>query len=287
MSLPGDAAALATAVIWAYASLAYKPFIVRLGALRTNVMRMLYASLATLPFAVALMTFKEGEAFAVLSGVLSLSVGDTLYLASIGSAGLSVAAPLSYTYVILAEMMSVPVLGERLTPGLAAAGALIVAGVTLISAGPGGRASPRGVAMALGASAAWALGQVMIGLADAGGVPPVVIAFLRVAASGGLLALGLKLAAYARGNDSGLLIALRKTVRSSLPLVAALDLGLGVTLFAFSVSASGFDQAVVLVSSLPLFAQLMAWLSGAERPRPTEVAGAAAVVAAVAVAFMA
>jgi DME family drug/metabolite transporter len=69
--------------------------------------------------------------------------------------------------------------------------------------------------------------------------------------------------------------------------VSALDLGLGVTLFALSVRASGFDQAVVLVSSLPLFAQLIAWLSGAERPRPTEVAGAAAVVVAVAVALMA
>ncbi|ADL19121.1 hypothetical protein ASAC_0715 [Acidilobus saccharovorans 345-15] len=283
----GDAAALATAMIWAYASLAYKPFIARLGALRTNVMRMLYASLATLPFALALMTFKEGEAFAVLSGVLSLSVGDTMYLASIGSAGLSVAAPLSYTYVILAEVISTVLLGERLTPGLAAAGALIVAGVALISVGPGGRASPRGVAMALGASGAWALGQVMIGLADAGGVPPVVIAFLRVAASGALLAAGLKLAARLRGGDAGLMSALRRTARSSLPLVAALDLGLGVTLFALSVRASGFDQAVVIVSSLPLFAQLMAWLSGAERPRPTEVAGAAAVVVAVAVAFMA
>lgn len=281
MSLLGGAAALLTAIIWAYVSVAYKPFIARLGALRTNVMRMLYAALLTAPFAAVAMSPRPGLAYAAASGALSLSVGDTLYLSSIGASGVSVAAPVSYTYVVVAELLSEPLLHERPAPPLIAASVMVFLGVLLISRGPGGRASPKGVAYALGASLAWSLGQVLIGLADVAGVSPVATAFVRATASGAVLAA----ASAAAGKD--VRGALRQTVGSWLPLLAAADLGLGVALFAYSVEASGFDQAVVIVSSLPLFAQLIAWASGSERPRPAEVAGAAVIVAAVAVAFSA
>ena len=277
----GGAAALSTAAIWAYVSVAYKKYVRELGPLRTNVMRMLYASIATAPLAALLLRPGPGAAYALASGVLSLGVGDTLYLSSIGAAGVSVAAPVSYTYVVLAELISAPLLREPLSPGLLAAAALVVAGVALISRGPGGGAPLRGVLYALGAAAAWSLGQVLIGAADVAGLSPVAIAFLRASASGAALS------AVAEARGGGLGDAVRSTWRTPLPLLAAADLGLGVSLFAASISLLDFDRAVVLVSSLPLFAQLMAWASGSERPRPAEVAGAAAVVAAVVVAFAA
>jgi len=265
-------------VVWAYASVAYRPFIERHGALRVNVMRALYAAIASVIPAVILGILTPAALWALAGGALSLGAGDTMYLASIGLVGVSVAAPVSYTFIIMAEVMALAI-GERPTPLLIAGGALVVLGVTLISRGPRGRLRPRGVALALGAAAAWASGWVMIRVADVGGLSPISAAFLRVSAAGLILAL----IAVARGG--GLTKTLMSTARTRLPIVAAADLAGGSALFALALGLIGVDRSMVIVGSMPLMAQGIAWATGSERPSALEVAGAVMVTLAVALAF--
>jgi DME family drug/metabolite transporter len=276
--LSGELAALGAAVIWAYASVAYRPFVERHGAVRVNVMRTLYAAIASAVPAVILGIMRPASLWALASGALSLGAGDTMYLASIGSVGVSVAAPVSYTFIIMAEVMALAV-GERPTLPLLLGGILVVVGVALISRGPMGRLRPSGVALALGAAVAWASGWVMIRVADVGGLSPVSTAFLRVSAALAILA------AVSAVRGGGLRGTLKGTVRTRLPIVAAADLAGGSALFALAIGVTGVDRSMVIVGSMPLIAQAIAWASGSERPSALEVAGAALVTLAVALAF--
>jgi DME family drug/metabolite transporter len=156
----------------------------------------------------------------------------------------------------------------------------VVLGVTLISRGPRGRLRPRGVALALGAAVAWASGWVMIRVADVGGLSPISAAFLRVSVAGLILAL----VAVARGG--GLTKTLTSTARTRLPIVAAVDLAGGSALFALALGLIGVDRSMVIVGSMPLMAQGIAWATGSERPSALEVAGAVLVALAVVLAFM-
>ncbi|MGC9072060.1 MAG: DMT family transporter, partial [Acidilobus sp.] len=221
----GELAALSAALVWAYASVTYKPFVQRYGPMRVNVMRMFYASVAALVPALIIGVAKSASLWAMASGALSLGAGDTMYLASIGMVGVSVAAPVSYTFIILGEVMALSV-GERPTLLLALGGVMVVVGVTLISRGPRGRARPLGIVLALAAAIAWAAGWVMIRVADVGGLSPIVAAFLRVATA------GIVLAAVTSMREGGLRWALAETARTRLPLVAAADLAGGSALFA-------------------------------------------------------
>ncbi|MFP3265596.1 MAG: hypothetical protein RXO54_07170 [Acidilobus sp.] len=70
-----------------------------------------------------------------------------------------------------------------------------------------------------------------------------------------------------------------------LPLVAAADLAGGSALFALAIGVAGVYRSMVVVGSMPLMAQGIAWAAGSERPSAFEVAGAALVTAGVAMAF--
>jgi len=119
----------------------------------------------------------------------------------------------------------------------------------------------------------------MIRVADVGGLSPISAAFLRVSAAGLILAL----VAVARGG--GLTKTLTSTARTRLPIVAAADLAGGSALFALALGLIGVDRSMVIVGSMPLMAQGIAWATGSERPSALEVAGAVMVTLAVALAF--
>ena len=46
----------------------------------------------------------QGFGFAILSGIVSLAVGDSLFLIAIRRVGASVAAPVVYTYVLFIQV---------------------------------------------------------------------------------------------------------------------------------------------------------------------------------------
>jgi DME family drug/metabolite transporter len=103
---------LLPAFIWAIVPLFYKEFLNNNSTIKVNFYRMLFASLALfIPF--LYLGFNEGIIFGMLSGILTLAIGDSFYLLSIRKVGASIAAPVSYTYVFFSQIAAF-VLGEKI-----------------------------------------------------------------------------------------------------------------------------------------------------------------------------
>lgn len=266
--------AFAAAVIWAYASVSYREFVLRLGVLRLNVLRMTYAAIALLVPTIIL-GINMGVIYGVLSGVLSLALGDSLYLRSIRASGVSVAVPASYGYIIMEQFMAIT-LGEPLKLSYLAAAGLMMIGIHLLTRGEGHR-NALGVAYALAAAVAWTLGYVAIRVAGVSGLGPIPIAFTRVASALPLLIVA------SRVNIGD---AVKTTWRTALPIISALDLGLGSSLFAYSTIQAGLAPTVIVMGTVPLLSQLISRMLGREKPRNREYASAAVMLAAIAVSFI-
>jgi DME family drug/metabolite transporter len=205
----------------------------------------------------------------VVSGVVTLFVGDSLYFYAIHKVGGSVAAPLAYTYIVMAQYFAL-LLGEEVSQWLILSSLLAVAGVSLLAGGGGARLSLLGLAAAAAAALLWSLGMTAVKLAVLGNVNPLAVAYLRAASA--CAALGLYLAAKRR----------LKVVKSPLFAAASLmDLGVGSALFAYAVGKIGLAPTTILVSASPLITQLYAKATGVENLTPRQMAGAAAIFAAV------
>ncbi|MGC8606251.1 MAG: DMT family transporter [Vulcanisaeta sp.] len=268
-----DLPALSTAIIWAWASIMYGDFMRSMNPLTVNFLRMFYASVILLIPAIVL-GLNYGAVWGSLSGLLSLVIGDSLYLFSINYSGVSIAAPVSYTYIPLTVLFAV-FLGEPLTMPKLLASILLIPGVYLLSRSGGSRREIKGLFLGLGAAIAWAVGQTMIKVADIAELNPVSIAFTRVVAAG----IVLFLVNYFMGND--VINAIKRTVRSYLPIVAVLDLGLGVALFAFSMDLVGLGLTVILTGTMPLITQLMSSAMGREKFSVVKFLGALVIVIAI------
>ncbi|MGC8571308.1 MAG: DMT family transporter [Caldivirga sp.] len=277
MLIIDTAPALSTAFIWAWASVTYKDYMRRLSPLTVNFLRMLYTT-AALTIPVVLIGLNIGAIWGSLSGLLSLAVGDSMYLMAINYSGVSVAAPISYSYIPLSVLMAT-LLGEPLTIFKVTSGLMIMLGVYLLSR-ERTRVTLKGVTLALGTAVAWAVGQTMIKVADVNGLNPVSVAFVRVATAG----LVLLMVNHVIHND--LTTAIKTTLRTRLPLVAILDLGIGVALFAYSVDLIGLGFTVIVTGCMPLIAQLMAKFMSGEKLTASKLMGAVIIVLAIATAFI-
>ncbi len=271
MNLVGVGAALTAATIWALVIFLYKRHMERLGATAVNFSRLLYVTLLMAP-ATAFVQPVPGLWAAVASGLVTLVVGDSLYFYAIHKVGGSVAAPLAYIYVVVAQYFAF-LLGENVSQWLVLSSLLVVLGVAFLARGGEARLSPLGIATAVAAAVMWSLGMTAVKLATMGAVHPAVIAYLRSASA--CIALGIYLA-----------VKRQLRVVKSLPFAVAslLDLGAGSALFAFSVDAVGLALTTILVSISPLITQLYAKVAGVERLTLRQMAGAATIFAAVIIA---
>jgi len=264
----GVGAALVAAAIWALVIFLYKRHMESLDATAVNFSRLIYVTALLAPTAL-LIKPTPGLWAAVVSGVVTLFIGDSLYFYAIHKVGGSVAAPLAYMYIVMAQYFAL-LLGEEVSRWLILSSLLAVAGVTLLASGGGVRLSPAGLAAAAAAALLWSLGMTAVKLAVLGSVNPLAVAYLR--ASSACAALGLYLAAKRR----------LKVVKSPLFAAASLmDLGVGSALFAFAVERIGLAPTTILVSASPLITQLYAKATGVENLTPRQMAGAAAIFAAV------
>ncbi|MEM4792537.1 MAG: DMT family transporter [Pyrobaculum sp.] len=266
----GLAAALTAATIWALVIFLYKRHMENVGAATVNFSRLLYVSLFMWPVLLGVGDTK-GIWAAALSGVVTLLLGDSLYFYAIHKVGGSVAAPVVYTYVIIAQYFAL-LLGERVTPLLFLSSALVVLGVALLARGGEERMSPVGLAAAFGATLLWSLGMTAVKLASLQGVPPAAIAYIRALSA--CVPLGVYLAARGR---------LRVVKSPAFAAASILDLGVGSTLFAFSVEKVGLAITTILVSMSPLVTQLYAKASGIEQITPRQALGAVAIFIAIAI----
>src|SRR2546428_9073738 len=258
--------ALIAALIWAFSPIYYGVYLKKFGMLTLNFIRtLLGAGVLLLP--ALYFGFQEGAIFAVLSGVITLAVGDSLFLISIREVGASVATPVVYTYVLLIQLTAFSV-GESVVVANIVSATLIILGVLLLSRG--GSRAPRikGIMIALGASLIWTVGQDLLKVASSAGLHFITLAFLR----DGSAAIALGLTLIVRGHP---LTSLKKKVTPReggyLALVSISDLALGSAIYVYSVSTTGLALTVILTSLSPFLTQVFSKLLGKETPTNMDI----------------
>ncbi|MDP6510810.1 MAG: DMT family transporter, partial [Dehalococcoidia bacterium] len=202
-------------------------------------------------------------ALLVASGVVSLGIGDSLYVASLPHIGVSRAHPISITlFPLFTFTIAATWLGEVITPSTLAGSALIIVGVILVMLsgraklrypGPTSRGS-RGMLLVLVAAALWAAGFGFLKLAVFD-VDPVTAGYVRLL-SGGLFLMGLM---FFRKRPLGIQHRPGRQWAGLvwIGLMTAFSTGL---LVVMAVKYAGAAKVSVLTSTSPLFALPLAFL---------------------------
>lgn len=287
----GESAALTSALLWALSNVLMGSQSGRVPALVISALRCLAAAVV-LVLIVAAMTL-AGEASypssrqmleIAASGIVTIGIGDTLYIGSLGRVGVSRAFPISMAlYPLLTIVLAVALLGEAVTAATVGGTLMIIAGVYLIvvsgSAPPvaGARRTRGDMAIGLGlvvlASILWAGGSVWLRSA-ADGVSPLVTNAIRLPAAG-------VVAAVIAAGVGCRLDPRQYSARGmwALALTGVLGTGLGSLLFVVGVQEIGAARTAVLSSCAPLFALPLAALILGERITPRLAAGTALTIA--------
>jgi len=271
--------ALIPAVIWAFSPIYYRVFMKRFDYLTLNLLRTSLAA-AVLALPAVYFGFSPAILYGLASGVVSLTVGDSLFLLGIREMGASIAAPVVYTYVLLIQLTA-PMVGEAVPLVNLVAAVMVVAGVYILSRGGGGTPRAKGIVFALAASLAWTLGQDLISVATSAGGNFVTIAFARNIAA----AAGLGVAVLASGRLRKWPSGVGVKEFGFIAFIAITDLVLGSVLFIYSISLVGVALTVILTSLSPLLTQLFSRALGKEAPTRKDYAGGVLIVAALVIAL--
>jgi drug/metabolite transporter, DME family len=266
--------AILPAFIWAFSPIYYRGFMKKMDFMSLNLVRTSLAS-GVLAVPALYYGFGGGEAYALLSGAVTLACGDSLFLLSIRESGASVAAPVVYTYVLMVQLTAGAV-GESVPAANFVAAAMVVAGVFVLAKGGGGAPRAKGIAFAMGAAIAWTAGQDLIRAATNAGGNFVTVTFSRDFAGAAALGVAVLLTRRSRNLPSGM----NARDYGFLALIIVSDLVLGSLLFVYSISTIGVALTVILTSLSPLLTQVLSRALGKESPSTKDFGGGVLIVAA-------
>jgi len=208
----------------------------------------------------------RGLSYVVLATVLAIVGGDTLYIAALRDAGVSVTYPIAYSYVVVASVLSVLLLEESASVGLVAGVVLVLLGAYTMgraSEGQGSGENPRrGVLEAVGACMLWGGGVVAFKLASME-IAPVAVGAVKALV---VLLLLSPFAGRLRGASLKAVVALW--------LGGAVSLGLGDWLYYQSLLALGASRTSVVVTTSLAFSLVLARLLLEEEITPRKAVAA-------------
>jgi drug/metabolite transporter, DME family len=251
---------LASAFIWATASLAIKAQSDRIDTSSFNAFRMVVGTifmLALLPFFGGWTALTQVPVTAAIllavSSIIGVAMGDTLYFWSMTKIGASRALPISSTYPLFTWALAVPLLGEKLTVGAMVGTVLVLAGVYLLSPRIGivsptdARTDRIGILAALAAAALWAIATMLLKVGLQDGTPVILVNLIR-----------LPVAALATGlftqHQFGFKV-WRGYNLKTLPLLVLLAIystGIGMIVWTLTVDYAGAARASLLNTAAPL-----------------------------------
>jgi DME family drug/metabolite transporter len=273
--------ALVAALIWSFSAIFYRGFLEKFDFLSFNFLRMaMSSSVLLVPALVFGSGFGPGTGFAVVSGIVTLGVGDSMFLLSIRETGASIAAPVCYVYVLMVQLVGVA-LGQVVPYGNVVAAVMVVAGVFILSRGGGGKPRAKGIAFAVAAAVAWTAGQELIQLATSVGGSILMITFTRNGSAAVALSVALLMTGRFRRWPSGL----TATQLGIISFFVLTDLVVGSLLFVYSISTIGVAISVILTSVSPLLTQVFPHALGKEKPSKQDFAGGTLIVAALVLAI--
>jgi len=284
----GVVVATFTSLFWALAATLYRKAVVDIeDPLATNWFRAPLAlgfmaalswSLGELSEVPSLLQGGWSLAWILLATTLAIVLGDTLYMAALRDAGVSIGYPVGYVYPLYASLFAVALLGEEVTLGLALGLGLALSGIWVTSFNPPRGLGDRGrilkgVTAAVAAGLCWGLGSVVYRVAVAA-VDPVNVNLVKLAF---LIAVTSPFAWRSR-------LRVGKEALGCAFLGGLMGLGLGDWLFYVCLSMIGVARAVTLTTSSPLISIILARLLLRERAGLRQALGALMIVSGVTVA---
>jgi drug/metabolite transporter, DME family len=290
----GELAALGAAISWAIAPLLYRKALTNTNPISANIVRCL-----TNGFVLVVLLFSLGKAgvllslpawaliLTVISGIIGLGVGDTLYMVGLKSIGVARTVPLASTYPLFSLIWVVFLLDQSLS-SLSIIGAVsILIGIWLLSKQKSNnlKSDPKNKAMLIGIMASlvtaivWsislALMDIVVSESAAIGLDAnYALVTLRIAA---VALFSLALAGFV-DKERGFAKISRKGVLL-LCIGGLVANGLGWVLMNYSFLIIPQTQAVPISSTSPLFAALAGLLFFQENLTTRVVVGVLAIVA--------
>jgi drug/metabolite transporter, DME family len=290
----GELAALGAAISWAIAPLLYRKALANTNPISANIVRCL-----TNGFVLVVLLFSLGKAgvllslpawaliLSVISGIIGLGVGDTLYMVGLKSIGVARTVPLASTYPLFSLIWVVFLLDQSLS-SLSIIGAVsILIGIWLLSKQKSNnlKSDPKNKAMLIGIMASlvtaivWsislALMDIVVSESAAIGLDAnYALVTLRIAA---VALFSLALAGFV-DKERGFAKISRKGVLL-LCIGGLVANGLGWVLMNYSFLIIPQTQAVPISSTSPLFAALAGLLFFQENLTTRVVVGVLAIVA--------
>ena len=263
--MTGEISALGCAFTWALSSVFTKSLAPRFHPLTLNLLRCLGASFVLwvlIPFYPGIQSLYQAPAasvlFLVISSVLGICLGDTIYIKGLKMINVTLAFPLAQSSMpVLTLMAAVLFLGERMTWSLAVGTALVIGGIYLIAIphgpapasvfSPTSQRKGMGISLILTASVLWTISISLLKL-GLQGVNLVMANGIRLPLACLVL---IPLALGQRQAD----LSSKPTAREILlgAFSGALSFGLGGFLFLVAIQYAGAGKAAVLTSCAPLF----------------------------------
>jgi DME family drug/metabolite transporter len=266
--------ALAAALIWAFSPIYYRGFLRKFDTLSFNLLRTSSATLVLLLPGLYFWSF-TGLGYAVVSGFATLACGDSLFLLSVRESGASVATPVTYTYVLMIQLVGVA-LGQVVPYANIAAAVMVVSGVYVLSRGAYGRPRGKGITLAISAGVFWTIGQELIQVSTNAGGNFVAVTFTRNAVA----ALALGVAFFLTRKQRTWPWGLNAAEYGFMLMFTVSDLVVGSILFVYSISTVGVALTVILTSLSPLLTQVFARALGKESPSRKDFFGGVLIVSA-------
>jgi len=291
--LMGAGVALLTSLAWAISSIILKFLTDSIDTLTINTLRMWVG--AILLITIACVTGRQmvlqaiplqSMSYIILSGILAMAIGDTLYIKCLALLDASMAFPISQcAFVVLASFAAILLLNEPFTPITMAGGLLVVYGIYLIVAirertpGTGGvkRVDKKGVIIALLAAVIWTASTIAL-KAGSEGIDPILVAAVRISVS----AVALSIIAAPQGRKRFRVLEAQGLKGVSLIAAAGVSTyGVAAVGYVSALQMIGAGKTVLLTTSAPLFALPFSIVILKERPTRSTIWGISISVAGV------
>jgi len=295
----GELAALGAALSWSISPILYRSAFANIKPVSANIVRcsingaVLFAVLLAGGLAGWLTALSPWViVLTVVSGVINLGVGDTLYLYGIKALGVSRAVPLASSYPLFSFIWSILLLGQPIIFTALTGAALILLGIYLLTR-PKTREIPvtrravsLGIAASLGTAIFWSLGITLMNVAvEAANVTSIEANYAIVTVRIASLGLLLLSASPLIDRDRGFLKIKRRDV-ALLCIGGLIANGVGWLMMNYSFTQIMASQAIPISSTSPLFAALAGFVLFHEKATLKTVLGGVAVVAGVALIFI-
>jgi drug/metabolite transporter (DMT)-like permease len=291
MPFLGESACLSAAMLWAVAVVLFRAPIAAWGAQTTNLIKCTLAAallVLTLPFFGGISAFSAVPSrdlvFIAVSGVVGLTLGDTMLFAAVSRLGAHRTLVLQTFAPVFAGLLAATT-GERLTLGQLAGATVVLCGVVIVvgSRNPGisghGQMALSGIAFALLGAFGQGAGVVLAkeGLGAIGFMPATLLRL--TAGTAGLLLAGVLIKGTVRLRIA---ITDRPCMRRVVP-ATFLGTYLALLLMMTGVAMAPATIAAVLLATSPIFSLVIEAVADGRRPTALAVIGTLIAVVGVAV----